>query len=69
MGQIGNRKFIKLEAKMGINKTSQKYEGVRSKEFNNGDIAYYARWSDKDDNRFEKKVSTKAGGWSEKKPQ
>ena len=54
---------------MGTNKTSQKYEGVRSKELNNGDIAYYARWSDKNGNRFEKKVGTKAGGWSEKKPQ
>lgn len=30
---------------MGINKTSKKYEGVRSKELNNGDVAYYVRWT------------------------
>ena len=48
-------------------KTSQKYEGVRSKELNNGDIAYYVRWTDEAGNRFERKVGTKASGWSEKK--
>lgn len=48
-------------------KTSQKYEGVRSKELNNGDIAYYVRWTDESGKRFERKVGTKAGGWNEKK--
>lgn len=33
-------------------KTSQKYEGVRSKELNNGDIAYYVRWTDESGKRF-----------------
>ena len=60
MGTDWGQKFIKLEAKIGTNKTSQKYEGVRSKELNNGDIAYYARWSDKNGNRFEKKSKHKS---------
>lgn len=65
------------KSKMGIHKTnhkrnatlktSQKYEGIRSKELNNGDIAYYVRWTDTNGNRFERKVGTKASGWSEKK--
>lgn len=52
---------------MGINKTSQRYEGVRSKKLNNGDIAYYVRWRNENGERFERKVGTKARGWSEKK--
>ena len=47
-------------------KTSQKYEGVRSKELNNGDIAYYVRWTDTNDERHERKVGTKASNWNEK---
>lgn len=66
-GQIGDRNNTQKGAKMGTNKTSQKYEGVRSKELNNGDIAYYVRWTDEAGNRFERKVGTKASGWSEKK--
>lgn len=33
---------------MAKNTTSKKYEGVRSKELNNGDIAYYVRYTDKE---------------------
>ena len=62
----GQKQYSK-GAKMGTNKTSQKYEGVRSKILNNGDIAYYVRWTDEAGNRFERKVGTKASGWSEKK--
>lgn len=67
MGTDWGQDFIEKGAKMAANKTSQKYEGVRSKELNNGDIAYYVRWSDKNGNRIERKVGTKASGWSEKK--
>ncbi|WP_394908898.1 tyrosine-type recombinase/integrase [uncultured Helicobacter sp.] len=52
---------------MGINKTSQRYEGVRSKKLNNGDIAYYVRWRNENGERFERKVGTKSEGWNEKK--
>lgn len=67
--QIRNQKRGKMKAysTKHSNKTSQKYEGVRSKELNNGDIAYYVRWSDKNGVRLERKVGTKNGGWNEKK--
>ncbi|MCE3040263.1 tyrosine-type recombinase/integrase [Helicobacter anatolicus] len=52
---------------MAKNITSQKYEGVRSKELNNGDIAYYVRYTNKDGVRKEVKVGNKSDGWNEKR--
>lgn len=49
------------------NITSKKYEGVRSKTLNNGDIAYYVRYTDKEGTRKEVKVGTKSEGWNEKR--
>lgn len=49
------------------NITSKKYEGVRSKTLNNGDIAYYVRYTDKEGTRKEVKVGNKSEGWSEKR--
>ncbi|STP12130.1 site-specific recombinase, phage integrase family [Helicobacter mustelae] len=40
-------------------KTSQKTKGVRSKNLNNGDIAYYVRWTGANGERHERKVVTK----------
>lgn len=53
---------------MGTNKNtnSEKYEGVRYKNLSNGDVAYYVRFT-KNGQRYEKKVGTKFGGYSEKK--
>lgn len=48
-------------------KISQKDESARSRELNNGDITYYVRWTDINGERRERKVDTKANGWSEKK--
>lgn len=45
---------------MGVNKTSQKCEGARSKGLNNGDIAYYVPQTDEKYERHERKVGTKA---------
>lgn len=52
---------------MAINITSKKYEGVRSKTLNDGDIAYYVRYTDKEGTRKEVKVGNKSEGWSEKR--
>ncbi|MDO7253768.1 tyrosine-type recombinase/integrase [Helicobacter cappadocius] len=51
---------------MAKNLSSRKYEGVRYKNLSDGDVAYYIRFT-KDGKRYEKKVGTKFGGYSEKK--
>ncbi len=69
-GQIGDEKTkkpLKKEVKMAKNVTSQRYEGVRSKILNNGDISYYVRFTDKEGLRKEVKVGNKSEGWSEKR--
>ncbi|MCE3036838.1 hypothetical protein LW135_03210 [Helicobacter sp. faydin-H20] len=47
---------------MAKNITSQKYEGVWSKELNNGDIAYYVRYINKDGVRKEVKAGNESYG-------
>lgn len=44
---------------------SKNYQGVRYAKLSNGDIAYYIRFT-KNGKRFQKKIGTKFGGWSEK---